>query len=85
VRPQWKAAIDFKWIRDNRDAVADNIRSRNSAANLDLVLELYDQYLALQKVRSSLNVVIVTLCSNCSSCLLSDCAVLDCAIEKPAL
>jgi len=49
VRPQWKAAIDFKWIRDNRDAVADNIRSRNSAANLDLVLELYDQYLALQK------------------------------------
>ncbi|CAN6381768.1 unnamed protein product [Urochloa humidicola] len=49
VRPQWKAAIDFKWIRDNRDAVADNIRSRNSAANLDLVLELYDEYLALQK------------------------------------
>jgi len=49
VRLQWKAAIDFKWIRDNRDAVADNIRSRNSAANLDLVLELYDQYLALQK------------------------------------
>ncbi|RLM50353.1 hypothetical protein C2845_PMPSC049119 [Panicum miliaceum] len=49
VRPQWKAAIDFKWIRDNRDAVADNIRSKNSAANLDLVLELYDQYLALQK------------------------------------
>ncbi|PAN43364.1 hypothetical protein PAHAL_8G231000 [Panicum hallii] len=49
VRPQWKASIDFKWIRDNRDAVSDNIRSRNSAANLDLVLELYDQYLALQK------------------------------------
>ncbi|CAD6256237.1 unnamed protein product [Miscanthus lutarioriparius] len=49
LRPQWKAAIDFKWIRDNRDAVADNIRSRNSTANLDLVLELYDQYLALQK------------------------------------
>ncbi|CAO2146634.1 unnamed protein product [Urochloa humidicola] len=49
VRPQWKAAIDFKWIRDNRDAVADNIRNRNSAANLDLVLELYDEYLALQK------------------------------------
>ncbi|KAL6890124.1 hypothetical protein ACP4OV_008887 [Aristida adscensionis] len=49
ARPQWKAAIDFKWIRDNRDAVAANIRSRNSAANLDLVLQLYDQYLALQK------------------------------------
>ncbi|KAJ1276349.1 hypothetical protein BS78_05G208000 [Paspalum vaginatum] len=49
ARPQWKAAIDFKWIRDNRDTVADNIRSRNSDANLDLVLELYEQYLALQK------------------------------------
>ncbi|XP_062197876.1 serine--tRNA ligase, chloroplastic/mitochondrial isoform X1 [Phragmites australis] len=49
ARPQWKAAIDFKWIRDNRDAVAANIQSRNSAANLDLVLQLYDQYLALQK------------------------------------
>lgn len=48
-RLQWKAAIDFKWIRDNRDTVAENIRTRNSAANLELVLELYDQYLALQK------------------------------------
>ncbi|KAF7058011.1 hypothetical protein CFC21_065150 [Triticum aestivum] len=49
TRPQWKAAIDFKWIRDNRDVVATNIRNRNSAANLDVVLQLYDQYLALQK------------------------------------
>jgi hypothetical protein len=49
--PQWKAAIDFKWIRDNRDAVATNILNRNSVANLDVVLQLYDQYLALQKVR----------------------------------
>jgi seryl-tRNA synthetase len=71
VRPQWKAAIDFKWIRDNRDAVADNIRSRNSAANLELVLELYDQYLALQKVRSFLNVS--AFCSNCSTYLIVLC------------
>ncbi|KAI4996078.1 hypothetical protein ZWY2020_041176 [Hordeum vulgare] len=49
TRPQWKAAIDFKWIRDNRDVVATNIRNRNSAANLDVVLQLYDRYLALQK------------------------------------
>jgi hypothetical protein len=49
--PKWKAAIDFKWIRDNRDAVATNILNRNSVANLDVVLQLYDQYLALQKVR----------------------------------
>jgi seryl-tRNA synthetase len=71
VRPQWKASIDFKWIRDNRDAVSDNIRSRNSAANLDLVLELYDQYLALQKVRRFHNVV--ALCSNFLSCLIVLC------------
>jgi seryl-tRNA synthetase len=49
AKPQWKAAIDFKWIRENTDAVAANIRDRNSAANLDLVLQLYDEYLALQK------------------------------------
>uniref|UniRef100_A0A0E0MH52 serine--tRNA ligase n=1 Tax=Oryza punctata TaxID=4537 RepID=A0A0E0MH52_ORYPU len=48
-KPQWKAAIDFKWIRENTDVVAANIRDRNSAANLDLVLQLYDEYLALQK------------------------------------
>ncbi|KAG6421474.1 hypothetical protein SASPL_118027 [Salvia splendens] len=48
---QWKAAIDFKWIRDNKDAVAANIRARNSNANLQLVLELYDNMLNLQKVR----------------------------------
>lgn len=51
VKPQWKAAIDFKWIKDNKDAVAANIRNRNSDADLDLVLELYDKMLNLQKVR----------------------------------
>lgn len=49
LRPQWKAAIDFKWIRDNKETVATNILNRNSVANLDVVLQLYDQYLALQK------------------------------------
>ncbi|GAB4845004.1 Serine--tRNA ligase, chloroplastic/mitochondrial, variant 4 [Ancistrocladus abbreviatus] len=60
-KPQWKAAIDFKWIRDNREAVAANIKSRNSNANLDLVLELYDKVLNLQKeveqLRGERNVV----------------------------
>ena len=50
VKPQWKAAIDFKWIRENKEAVGENIRSRNSNANLELVLELYDKVLNLQKV-----------------------------------
>ncbi|CAI9116248.1 OLC1v1017344C1 [Oldenlandia corymbosa var. corymbosa] len=48
-KPQWKASIDFKWIRDNKEAVADNIANRNSNANLELVLELYDRLLDLQK------------------------------------
>ncbi|KAI3860347.1 hypothetical protein MKW92_039746 [Papaver armeniacum] len=58
---QWKAAIDFKWIRDNKDAVASNIKSRNSVADLDLVLDLYERSLNLQKkvqrLRGERNVV----------------------------
>ncbi|XP_021743581.1 serine--tRNA ligase, chloroplastic/mitochondrial-like isoform X1 [Chenopodium quinoa] len=49
LKTQWKATVDFKWIRDNKDAVAANIKNRNSTANLDLVLELYDKMLTLQK------------------------------------
>ncbi|PKU70941.1 Serine--tRNA ligase [Dendrobium catenatum] len=49
LRPQWKAAIDLKWIRDNKDLVAANIRNRNSTANLELVLELYEDFCSLQK------------------------------------
>lgn len=48
-KQQWRAAIDFKWIRDNKDVVATNIKNRNSNADIDLVLELYDKFLAIQK------------------------------------
>lgn len=51
MKPQWKASIDFKWIRDNKDLVASNIHNRKSGANLELVLQLYDEMLNLQKVR----------------------------------
>ncbi|KAL8502076.1 hypothetical protein ACS0TY_021262 [Phlomoides rotata] len=47
--PQWRATIDFKWIRDNKEAVAANIKNRNSNANLEVVLELYDELLNVQK------------------------------------
>ncbi|CAL9114210.1 unnamed protein product [Musa textilis] len=61
AKPQWKTAIDFKWIRDNKDVVAANIKNRNSNANLDLVLELYEKFLNLQKeverLRAERNVV----------------------------
>lgn len=50
VQPQWKAAVDFKWIRDNKEAVASNIKKRNSTANLDIVLELYEKLTNLQKI-----------------------------------
>ena len=46
----WKASLDFKWIRDNRDAVAQNIQNRNTYANVDLVVQLYDKSLALGQV-----------------------------------
>ncbi|XP_020202127.1 serine--tRNA ligase, chloroplastic/mitochondrial isoform X1 [Cajanus cajan] len=49
AKPQWKATIDFKWIKDNKEAVAANIRNRNSDADLDLVLHLYDKMFTLQK------------------------------------
>jgi len=52
VKPQWKATIDFKWIKDNKEAVAANLRNRNSDADLDLVLHLYDKMFTLQKVMS---------------------------------
>ncbi|KAH7848836.1 hypothetical protein Vadar_008784 [Vaccinium darrowii] len=61
VKLQWKAAIDFKWIRDNKAAVAANVKNRNSNANLELVLELYERMLNVQKeverLRAERNVV----------------------------
>lgn len=57
MKPQWKAAIDFKWIRDNKEAVSANIRNRNSNASLELVLELYEKMLNVQKVRFLYNQV----------------------------
>ncbi|XP_058219247.1 serine--tRNA ligase, chloroplastic/mitochondrial-like isoform X1 [Rhododendron vialii] len=61
VKPQWKAAIDFKWIRDNKAAVAVNVKNRNSNANLELVLDLYERMLNVQKeverIRAERNVV----------------------------
>ncbi|KAK2391469.1 Serine--tRNA ligase, chloroplastic/mitochondrial [Trifolium repens] len=48
-KPQWKASIDFKWIKDNKETVAANIKNRNSDANLEHILHLYDKLFILQK------------------------------------
>ncbi|KAM7467124.1 hypothetical protein LguiB_014686 [Lonicera macranthoides] len=60
-KAQWKAAIDFKWIRENKVAVEENIKNRNSRANLGLVLQLDKRVLNLQKeverLRAERNVV----------------------------
>ena len=61
VKPQWKAAVNFKWIRDNKDAVANNIRIRNSNANLELVLELYERVSNIQKVGFSFSSLVYSL------------------------
>lgn len=50
ARPQWKASIDFKWIRDNKEAIGINIKNRNSNADLGAVIELYENMVNLQKV-----------------------------------
>ncbi|XP_057828067.2 serine--tRNA ligase, chloroplastic/mitochondrial isoform X2 [Cryptomeria japonica] len=60
-RPSWRASIDFKWIRDNKEAVALNVHNRKSSANVELVVALYDQFSNLQteveSLRAERNVV----------------------------
>ncbi|KAF9623713.1 hypothetical protein IFM89_004093 [Coptis chinensis] len=60
-KKQWKATIDFKWIRENKEEVFTNIKNRNADVDLELVLELCDKLLCLQKeverLRGERNVV----------------------------
>lgn len=39
--------LDYKFIKDNLDAVKENIKNRNMTANADKVVELYDKRTAL--------------------------------------
>eukprot|EP01018_Ginkgo_biloba_P007924 Gb_15950 [translate_table: standard] len=60
-KPLWRASIDFKWIRDNKDAVALNVQNRKSTADVELVVKLYEQLCCLQaeveSLRAERNVV----------------------------
>jgi hypothetical protein len=52
--PAFKANLDFKYVRDNLQAVVDNCRVRNSTANPQLVAELYDEYLGIKQQAEAL-------------------------------
>lgn len=47
--PAFRAFIDFKFVRDNVEAVAANCKARLSTADPHLVAALYEQYVAAQQ------------------------------------
>jgi Seryl-tRNA synthetase N-terminal domain len=46
--PTFKAHIDWKFIASNLDEVKKNVAQRNSSADPELVVELYDRWRLLQ-------------------------------------
>ncbi|GAX73126.1 hypothetical protein CEUSTIGMA_g579.t1 [Chlamydomonas eustigma] len=47
--PSFKASIDFKFLKDNINLVVQNAKNRNSSADPQLALQLYDQYIQLKQ------------------------------------
>ena len=52
--PSFKAALDFKFVKDNLQLVTDNCRERLSGADPARVVALYDEYAALKVESESL-------------------------------
>lgn len=52
--PAFKVPLDFRFIRDNVEAVAANCRLRNSTADPALVAQLYDQFAQLKAASDAL-------------------------------
>jgi seryl-tRNA synthetase len=50
----FKAHLDFRYIKDNLEAVSENCRARNSQANPERVVELYDSVVAQRKAADAL-------------------------------
>jgi hypothetical protein len=46
--PAYKVPLDFKFIRDNVELVSTNCRQRNNAADPTLVVQLYEEFVALK-------------------------------------
>ncbi|KAL2622352.1 hypothetical protein R1flu_002557 [Riccia fluitans] len=57
----WRASIDFKGIRENKEAIAANIINRKSSGDVELVVQLYEQSVRLSmevdKLRAERNAV----------------------------
>lgn len=57
----WKASIDFKFIRDNKEAIAKNIQNRKCGGDVEQVVQLYEQTVSLNqevdKLRAERNAV----------------------------
>lgn len=46
-RPQFRAYIDFKFVKSNLDIVRQNVQNRNSSSDPDAVAKLYDEWVAM--------------------------------------
>jgi len=46
--PKWRAAVDFKYIRDNAEAVQANADVRKAQVDVARVVTLYDQWLEVK-------------------------------------
>ena len=48
AQPGFKASLDFRAVRDNIEAIRQNVRDRNSSADPDRVCQLYDEWRQLE-------------------------------------
>ena len=51
---QFRAHIDWRFVRDNLERVRDNCRARNSAADPDAVVRLYERWRGLDEAAEDL-------------------------------
>lgn len=54
VAPAFKANLDFKFVKDNLQLVADNCKLRNTSADPARVVQLYDEFARLKQECDSL-------------------------------
>lgn len=49
----WKASIDFKFIRENKETIATNIQNRKCGGDVEQVVQLYEQSVSLSQVTTA--------------------------------